>query len=285
MRSQRLEELRKRTAAITTPEITSLTTSDVCHFAGTRVAPIHLSPSTRRFHLARTNLASLSSRNEAGIRKHKSDKKSYLATFVEKYSSSSGGNSKRFLDKKFPIDRILSDAEPQGVVRPKNVSSKPREGSESLSDPGISIEAVRVSSRPFMKAPAGDFKTGNSIRDHPSTWDHESDQLAAELAAFALEISQDHSEEVESGSLVAALPLQTTMTSNSDPEMNDDYVYETYVRVAQSPGFQGANGNTVGLLVIEDQDEELWEAFAEHDENSKWDEEDADSNGMLVLLI
>jgi len=38
-----------------------------------------------------------------------------------------------------------------------------------------------------------------------------------------------------------------------------------------------------GILVIAEEDQELWEAYAE-DEDAEWDEEDADSNGKSSYL-
>ena len=67
-------------------------------------------------------------------------------------------------------------------------------------------------------------------------------------------------------------------------EVDDMYVYETYLRVPRSelaPNYD-ENKDSIGVLVIEEQDEELWQTFAEDDEDSGWDEEDGDSNGRSI---
>ena len=39
------------------------------------------------------------------------------------------------------------------------------------------------------------------------------------------------------------------------------------------------------MLVIGEEDEELWQTFAEDEVDSEWDEEDADSNGMRIAQL
>ena len=67
----------------------------------------------------------------------------------------------------------------------------------------------------------------------------------------------------------------------------DEYVYETYIRLPHNAAIQreieqnnlAAN---IGVLIIAEEDEELWEAYAESDSDNEWDEEDADSNGRFA---
>lgn len=61
-----------------------------------------------------------------------------------------------------------------------------------------------------------------------------------------------------------------------------DYVYETYIRVPRSEllKFNDIAGQvrSFGILVIEEEDQQLWETYAEAEED-EWDDEDEDSNG------
>jgi hypothetical protein len=139
-----------------------------------------------------------------------------------------------------------------------------------------------------VKAPKELVKTGNSIRDHPSTWNHDSDQLANELAAFALEISEaeNPTKEGQQRRKTPARRSPEIADRDSDMEVDDIYVYETYLRVPRSelaPNYD-ENKDSIGVLVIEEQDEELWQTFAEDEEDSGWDEEDGDSNGRSHCL-
>ena len=120
------------------------------------------------------------------------------------------------------------------------------------------------------------------MREHPSTWDHDSDQLADELAAFAMEISEEDSVgKVQQQQETRG--IRTPEIADADMDVDGIFVYETYLRVPRSelsPDFDEKR-NSIGMLVIEEQDEELWQTFAEDEEDSDWDE-DGDSNGMSV---
>lgn len=80
-----------------------------------------------------------------------------------------------------------------------------------------------------------------------------------------------------------------------DIENEKDYVYDTYVRssgqVVSTPKditelrvseLEDIDDNTIGILVIEDEDQEIWETFAEEEESDKeWNSEEEDENGMF----
>ena len=72
-------------------------------------------------------------------------------------------------------------------------------------------------------------------------------------------------------------------TTNSIDEMSDDddYVYDIYVRHAEVP----ISGDTadpatqsMGILVITEEDEEIWESYIEGEEEEKFDTDDEDEN-------
>lgn len=80
-----------------------------------------------------------------------------------------------------------------------------------------------------------------------------------------------------------------------DPEGQDDFVFDTYLRTNQSvAGLSSdcpmnidhlelvANGK-IGILVIEEEDEAAWEAYGEELESDKdWNSEEEDENGIFT---
>ena len=235
----------------------------------------------RRFHLSRHGLAPASSTHWGGIRKHKHLDRPHLATFVEKHVDRLSCGGMLFSNKMSAVDRLIDDAnfspQPLSVMHSSSLD-QPSNGASAGA--GFSPKAIQ----PFVKAPNELVKTGNSIRDHPSTWNHDSDQLANELAAFALEISEAENSTKESQQQRKTPACRSPEIADSDMEVDDIYVYETYLRVPRSelaPNYD-ENKGSIGVLVIEEQDEELWQTFAEDDEDSGWDEEDGDSNGRSI---
>lgn len=232
-------------------------------------------PVARRFHLARSNVTLASSKPLGGIRKHKTHNRSHLATFVERHVDRLGDGELQSSHDTSAIDRLIGDA---------NFSPQPRSvlnGSATMVD----YSPTRVQS--FVKAPGDLAKTGHSIKDHPSTWDHDSDQLADELAAFALEIGREDEVGKREQQQSDMPRRQTPAIAAPDMAMDDMYVYETYLRVSRSELSQPHQGktNSIGMLVIDEEDEELWQTFAEDGDDSEWDEEDADSNGMSPAQV
>lgn len=78
-------------------------------------------------------------------------------------------------------------------------------------------------------------------------------------------------------------------------ESEQDFVYDTYVlssgQVVSKPKDMAepmisepgnVDNNTIGILVIEDADQEIWETFAEGEESDReWNSDEEDENGML----
>lgn len=115
------------------------------------------------------------------------------------------------------------------------------------------------------------------MHDHPSSWDYDSDQLAEELAAFALEISREEAQECQPSTTMMS---QDVGVKDMLVDVDEDFIYDTYIRVPVAAGSKGvASPNDVGLLIIDDKDQELWRTFVESDDDSEWDEDDPDSNG------
>lgn len=82
-------------------------------------------------------------------------------------------------------------------------------------------------------------------------------------------------------------------------ESEEDYVYDTYVLssgqvVSKLKGIAepmisevgNVDNNRIGILVIEDADQEIWETFAAEEESDKeWNSDGEDENGMLGYTV
>ena len=230
---------------------------------------------TRRFHLTRDLVSQLSPNRSGGIRKQKLYLRPPVATFIEK-------NSPRFQSEKetfhrsLPIDRIMASA---NVSCPKSFRDN-----TSDSQPVLDVHTEKVTTRPFMKPQISSTRRGQSIQDHPSTWDRDSDALADELAALAFEMDPTS---------IPPSPANVKTQSSDGPvhavkivdinQEDNEYVYETYVRVKHSgpntAEIWSQKRNEIGVLVIDEDEEDLWEMYIHGNDDSDWDEEDPDSNG------
>ena len=106
-----------------------------------------------------------------------------------------------------------------------------------------------------------------------------SDNLADELAAFALSI--ETFDPSAKPSAIGRRPDITTETIEQDlMDTGDLFVFETYVRVPTAHVTSKTKENC-GTLVIDETKEGLWQTYLEDDDDSEWDEEDPDSNGIL----
>lgn len=219
------------------------------------ILPQHLKPNTslRRFHLHHGPKVS-PLKHLSGIQKRKTARRNHLATFVERSKVSRRGSDL--------LHKIAS--------RP--LASALRDDTAKNSPDAQPVEENRNS------VPRRINKTGQSMHDHPSTWDFDSDQLAEELAAFALEISQDENQGKQDSTITKAQGLGFM---DAGMNLDDDFIYDTYIRVPIGDGRKSVEfTNDVGLLVIDDEDQELWQTYIESDDESEWDEEDPDSNGL-----
>ncbi|EXJ92575.1 hypothetical protein A1O3_01127 [Capronia epimyces CBS 606.96] len=242
------------------------------HSAPTTPIPREGPQQARRFHLTRHLSSALSPNSSGGIRKVKTAIRPPLATFVERHGATFS-HEQSPLHKVTPLDNVLD---------------VPNDGKSELTTSDarlLGIEALEASKRTpintFLQASKQAVRKGTSIRDHPSTWDHDSDQLADELAALAMELDPDvkgKAEDAGAPSRPVPEPEDTKMIS-SDHEEN--YVYETYIRVRhddETPDpISMIESNNVGVLVIEDEDEDLWQKYAGSDDDTDWDEEDSNA--------
>lgn len=228
----------------------------------------------RRFHLARHISSILAPNAAGGIRKLRSSIRPPLATFVERYAVTSRGLIPGTHDN--PIDRLL-DVPSNGAA----LNAEVIEGQEQNLD---TLQASqRVPTNTFVQAQPKKVRNGTSIRDDPSTWDLESDQLADELAALAMEFDPDLEQKIEAERLAAPPPAPQDKVKPVD-HWEDDYVYETYVRLPYSgeKDMDIEAQTNFGILVIDEDVEDLWQKYVDSEDDSDWDEED--SNGKFCSL-
>lgn len=279
LREQRLENRRTWTIPPKRQAVAAVTLAETSDGANAQQSTLKIPHLARRFHLARP---SHFQKYPSGIRKHKRHNRSHLATVVEKHVTRFNESAAPVSNTPLPIDRILPDRDLplQTVSRQDQLLHTEHD----VNVPSISGPTSHVVST-FVKPAAGLGKTGNSIRDHPSTWDHDSDQLAEELAAFALELEDENASNKGNDRRGVPLKPRSPEIADDDVTMDGEYVYETFVRVSRTDLVHDHDGETrsMGMLVIEEEDEELWQAYAEDDADSEWDEEDADSNGEYAF--
>ena len=154
-------------------------------------------------------------------------------------------------------------------------------------------------------------KSGNTGKEPSHEWDYGSAVLAEELQQISLQAYQDYQVAGSEGTVQKG-PIDTisgalsrdgslkSQKSNStvDDDTDEDFVYDTYVRyerlsILSTTGqpkldinaFGHELGfNSVGILDISTQeDQELWEQFADDQESDKdWNSEEEDENGMIA---
>ena len=158
-----------------------------------------------------------------------------------------------------------------------------------------------------------------STYKYPSYGEH-SLELAMQLQTLALRETQADADRISANDQRTQLKfqpkppkprLQKTLVPVQEVQKNetklgadatkneDDFVYDTYVRykgsvladcldsdLCSDKPFQNAQLDKVGLLVIEKEDEEAWEEYAEHIESDKeWDTDYEDENGLSKLTF
>lgn len=158
-------------------------------------------------------------------------------------------------------------------------------------------------------------RTAENINEPSSQWNYESTRLSGQLQRVALEeirASEERVKELGGGGRLKVKPKppkprQPRTEKLADHGNGDDvvadtisidddgeYVLDTYVRSSAKPfgvtepaeschdSLHGLDHGNVGILVIEDEEEEaLWETFAEDQESdAEWNSEEEDENGL-----
>ena len=149
-----------------------------------------------------------------------------------------------------------------------------------------------------------------------SNWDDASIGLAQELQQFAIEESRAQEERAQNAPTPAKLKFQPRLPKPRQPKDNavvalmtknlgthnvlhedGDYVVDTYVRsellsVGKQEPFrqsvdplQGMDSNKIGILVIEEGEEELWDTFADEQESeAEVNSDEEDENGLSLTF-
>ena len=275
----------------------------------------------RRFHLTKS-ASSLSLRHQtpsSAIQKHKKGRRNDLAVFVEKSKDKSRpktprGNSAVTSQRQFrkPGDSMP----PSAAVQPEE--DKPRKR-PNVSAAERKWRAENSGDHTLTRAPKEvPARTGRTIHDPPNTWDYNSIELAEQLHQIALQESGcTNGTSVAAGSVLSSpnakikpkapppryherqpqthVDVADETKAEHDVEDDRDYVYDTYVRQVAPSGKVVPtsstehsealdSGETAGILVINKEDQEVWESYGVDDDSDKdWNSEEEDENGTLYF--
>lgn len=262
----------------------------------------------RRFHFTST---ATSSKNpsvlHSGIQKTKRKQKRDFAVFVERTHSLQDSRHRRTngpIASKSPEKHgsgfLESTDEPSTLrKRPLASAAERKWRARTWKQPLKSTEVVDDQDRPSAK---------DSVNDA-------SMKLALQLQQFALEETRAANRVLEvrkvPGPKVKPKPpkprlaredvepainrpetADDAMNWSSDEKDTEDFVFDVYIRQTEHPGEKASgdlqstvlatsNPDKVGMLVIDDNDQEEWELYGEEDQSSDedWNSEEEDENG------
>ena len=174
--------------------------------------------------------------------------------------------------------------------------------SGSVAD-SMTIDAVpeqKKLKRPKVTEAEREWRKKAWAQDENSEIPREKDQqVVNEMQAFAKEVKEQELQDALAMTTVEAMPYVTPPRApkawykdghppkellDEDADVMDldsesDYVYDTYVRHLV-PTSEMHMHNSIGHLVIPEEDQELWETYIEEGEEDKeFDTDDEDSNG------
>ena len=223
----------------------------------------------RRFHLSKpTTLSSNARANATQFKSHLD-----LALFVERRSEPQAQDLGTFV----PVETegAKDQISQQNVVTPRKKRPKANAAEKAFIEDQRKIR-TNVDSRHIE---VSETSHAPASRDNVKL-------ASAEPSARTQQILFDMVDESKGLSDMSDLKVVLD-DSLMDVDSQDDYVYETYIRIPRS---QLVNQNdptnkdvTYGILVIEEEDQGLWEMYAEADEDPTWEEEDEDSNGKPFM--
>lgn len=258
---------------------------------------------TRRFHLSKSKFSSISTHSESRLRVHKFKKRrNELAVFVEKSKRvTQMQDNKRNVTKVYDNTALAEiDIQKGGGVNNagSRYSLKPGSAERSSS----SIESVTTST-PYATQSIDESSTGYSEESIFLAWQLQELALKESpkptgVKRFSLQPQpktkpkpprpRPQKKEIKMADSGGDEPMDDIMDMGNE----EDFVYDTYVRSSghvatmdiseqMSNTTEHLDNNRVGLLIIEDQDQEVWETFAEEDSEKEWDSEEEDENGMF----
>ena len=269
----------------------------------------------RRFHFIKNSSARSSSTIGPAnkVRKHRKTRRNDLPVFVE--------NSRSMPHPRTATEippRIGDDINKEAVNRLLATETCKR---RSRKRPIVNAEEQKwrtenwTSSTKTDRDTQGRLKTAQSIKESSSYWDYDSEVLAGQLQEVALQeiyAASDASKDDESKPQLKVQPKppkprrlaakqNADVSSDDDSVMNifdseedDNYVYDTYVRLVELPAdgsptsskrnmdrLQSIDSSKIGIMIVAEEDQEEWESFAEGDQDSDkdWNSEEEDENG------
>ena len=263
-------------------------------------------PRPRKYHLTYDTFPGLKRQPSftGGIRKRRKPQRDHLAVFVETERGEKLVEG-TIRDNGQSGQGQFEDFEKQDSINPVGASNPMRKR------PNVSAAERAWRSKTWGKQNADVAKRDSEGRNQPATnWDDTSILLAQELQDFAMEQSQTQSSHALSSQLkfkpkppgprrAAGKPVDVNTESNpATPSVHDgdvDYVVDTYLRVPLRPlgmdapfetyhyPLQDIDRRKVGLLVIEEEQETLWETFGdEHKSESESNSDVEDENGLVL---
>lgn len=269
-------------------------------------------PRLRRFHLDSATFPSLKRQSSftGGIRKSRRPQRDTLALFVETKNGervieqSIRAQRSQHVDVVVGQDNHVQD-DPESVASP--IRKRPNAGAAEM--------AWRATTWAGQKRGARNEERQIANRD-TTNWDHASILLAEELRQFAMEESGTQEKRPQTSSdpqlkfkpkppkpreTKAEKDLATTQLDPATHGGSDevgDYIIDTYIRASlplpkvdeslQSylEPLQALDGNKVGILIIEDEQEDFWESFA-HEQMSESEiaSDEEDENGLALPTL
>lgn len=276
---------------------------------GNIIRPV-LHPKARQFHLVKDSFLSPSHVAAGhGVRKRKSKEKG-IALFTERHLLQLQNQAD---SAKLPAEETQSAEDP--ILQNHNSINT---GYRTYKRPNASAAEVEWRAKTWQK-PAKTDKDITSIGDaspsnkskFPSYGDY-SLELAMQLQEITIQETQNDA--VHKPAMGQRHPLKykpkhpgprtkkdimATQNTEGDQmtlnpkahECEDGFVYDTYIRSdgpikADSEDLTPkTNQETVGILIIEEDDEEAWEQYIESAESEKeWDTDEEDENGSYTIL-
>ena len=269
--------------------------------------PHAFSSKARRFHLEKDRSLSPSQVSAGhGIQKRQS--KGKLAVFAERRIA----DVQRFLSLQ-PTSHVNTSNEPSPEASATLLGSPRETEMRDYKRPNAALEEVKwrakTWNRPANTKDYGSSSIYDSSRQEKAylSYEEESLELAMQLQELAMQITKENADRTSTAEQQPQQRFQPRpqksrlVKAHYDREVprpgpddsEGDFVYDTYVR-SEGPIKAEQHQNaahldtlmsdaptaTYGLLVIEHEDEESWEIFAEDNDSDRgWDTDDEDENG------
>lgn len=263
----------------------------------------------RKFHLSSPFLVP-----KTIVKKHRKNRGKDLALFVERTeiirkTKKSGDLSRPSSGKPSSLD--------EGEKKDTSQLEQPRRR------PNATAAERKWRTESWANSPQPNEVNGNTTRiaeniNKPSSqWNYDSAQLAEQLQGVVLEeirASEERAKGLGGGGKLKVNPKPPKprqprseqsaddggsgdgMTNTMNLDDDREYVLDTYIRSSAQPfevteaadsvydSLHGIDHGNIGILVIEDEEEEaLWETFAEDQESDpEWQSEEEDENGLWI---